>query len=113
MACKRLESACVEIEGSIGAVSECDGYRHCGELRVDLPSVPLLQLYFFTRAGLVLIVGVTFVFSGRNLELLRGKLRDCIAHAPSQKDDSGKKMSSREVELKSSNPLYTASHSDV
>jgi hypothetical protein len=70
LACKKLEDACTEIEASVGLVSECEGHRFCGELRAKsdgIPSVALLELYFFSRAGLVFIIGFTFVFSWSNI----------------------------------------------
>jgi hypothetical protein len=63
--CKRLQDACLEVEGSVGVVAECDGHRYCGQLTSDIPSVGLMQVYFFTQAALVLIVGVTFLSPAR------------------------------------------------
>ena len=79
LTCKRLEDACLTIESSVGMVSECEGHRDCGVLRAqsDIPSVAIMELYNFTRAGLVLIVGVAFVFNRHNLTLAVRTLQQC------------------------------------
>jgi hypothetical protein len=87
--CKKWEDACAIIEGSVGTVLECNGYRSCGELRAtsNIPSVALLELYFFSRAGLVLIVGFTFFCNKKNAKRFL-----YMSHKLSE-DLSGKSMS--------------------
>jgi hypothetical protein len=77
--CKRLEDACSQIEGSVGLVAECEGHRNCGELSAQssIPPAALMDLYNFTRAGLVLIVGFTFVFTLKNVMYAAGRLQSC------------------------------------
>ena len=51
-------------------VDQCEGYRECGSLPKDRPPVALLQLDYAAKAGIILVVGCTFVLDSKGGTLL-------------------------------------------